>query len=100
MLIVDAVSKVFDTEQIKKGDLVYAQHKIWTEGKCGFVTAVSDKELTVQYHPGIGNITNHFVIPILEAATGEWVIRWSADLKTVNEIPVTPEMEQSGNMSS
>lgn len=58
-LIVDSVSKVFDTAQIEKGYLVYAKHRTWTEGKAGFVTAVTEKQITVQYHPGIANVTNH-----------------------------------------
>lgn len=84
-LIVDAVLKVFDTAQLKKGDLLYAKHESWPEGKGGFVTAVCADELTIQYHPGIGNAVNHFFIPAGEAAAGEWEMRWSEDLKNIHE---------------
>lgn len=59
-LIVDSVSKVFDTSEIEKGYLIFAKHRTWPDGKAGFVTAVNDKRITVQYHPGIANVTNHF----------------------------------------
>lgn len=86
-LIIDDVSKVFDTSQINKGALLYARHKTWPEGRKGFVTSVCENELAVQYHPGIGNITNHFFLPAKEVAAGEWEVRWSDDLKTINEYP-------------
>lgn len=84
-LIVDSVSKVFDTAQIEKGYLVYAKHRTWTEGKAGFVTAITDKQITVQYHPGIANVTNHFFLLADEVASGEWEVRWSKDMSTVEE---------------
>lgn len=84
-LIVDSVTKVFDTTQIKKGDLVYAKHSSWPDGRGGFVTAITDEQITVQYHPGIGNVTNHFFLPANEVATGEWELRWSEDMSIINE---------------
>ena len=87
-LIIDSVSKVFDTALIKRGYLMYAKHRTWPEGKGGFVTAVTEEQITIQYHPGIGNVTNHFFLPAVEVATGEWEVRWSADLKEVNEYKV------------
>lgn len=84
-LIVDTQTKVFDTTKIKKGDLLYAKHKSWPEGKGGFVTAVQTNEITVQYHPGIGNVTNHFFLQVGEVAAGDWEIRWTEDLKVVHE---------------
>ena len=84
-LIVDSVSKVFDTSQIEKGYLVYAKHRTWTEGKAGFVTAVTEKQITVQYHPGIANVTNHFILSVTEVVSGEWELRWSKDMSTVKE---------------
>ena len=47
------------------------------------VTSITEKQVTVQYHPGIGNVTNHFHIPVSEAAANEWEIRWSADMANV-----------------
>ncbi len=87
-LIVDSVSKVFDTSLIKKGYLVYAKHKSWPDGKAGFVTAVTEKQITVQYHPGIANVTNHFFLPADEVASGEWIVRWSEDMSVVEEYTV------------
>lgn len=84
-LIVDSVTKVFDTAQIKKGHLMYAKHSSWPEGHGGFVTAVTDKQITVQYHPGIANVTNHFFLPANEVAAGEWEVRWSVDLTVVED---------------
>lgn len=84
-LIVDSITKVFDTAQIKKGYLMYAKHRSWPDGRGGFVTAVTDNQITVQYHPGIANVTNHFFLPADEVAAGEWEVRWSADMIEVHE---------------
>lgn len=84
-LIIERQEIMFDLSQIKQGYLIYGRHSTWKEGKSGFVTSATEKKLTVQYHPGIGNITNHFFIPVSEAAAGEWEIRWSADLTEVWE---------------
>lgn len=83
-LILTASRPVFDTTVIKRGDLIYAKHRSWPEGHGGIVTRVAEDKLTVQYHPGIGNVTNHFFIPASEVAAGEWLVRWSEDLSAVN----------------
>lgn len=59
------------------------KHRTWPEGKAGFVTSATEKELIVQYHPGIGNVTNHFRIPIDEAVDAQWEIRYSHDMSEV-----------------
>lgn len=75
----------FDLTVIQQGDLLWGKHSSWDEGKSGFVTAATASQLTVQYHPGIGNVTNHFIVPATEYA--EWEIRWSRDLTEVNSYP-------------
>ena len=42
------------------------------------MTAATEDQLIVQYYPGIGNVTNHFIIPVSEAAEGQWEIRCSS----------------------
>ena len=74
-LVVKQPIATFDLSEIARGDLVYGKHRTWPEGKAGFVTSATEKELIVQYHPGIGNVTNHFRIPIDEAVGGQWEIR-------------------------
>lgn len=80
----------FDTEKIKPGGLLYGKYKTWEEGKAGFVSAVNRSRITVHYHPGIGNITNHFHIPVEEVVAEDWIIRYSDDLKTI----ITNETEE------
>lgn len=92
-LIVESASKIFDVNAIKKGDLVYAKHRTWTEGVRGFATSISEKKITVQYFPGIGNVSNHFFITADETAAGEWELRWSSDLKTINQYVMEGENE-------
>ena len=60
MLIVKEPTEKFDTEEIRRGTLVYAKHKTWENGEKGFVTTASEDEVIVQYPPKIGNVTNHF----------------------------------------
>ena len=92
-LIVIENRPVFDTTQIARGDVLYARFRSWEEGRGGIVTRVTADKLTVQYHPGIGNVTNHFYIPVTEVADGQWEIRWSKDLLEIGEVEMTPESE-------
>lgn len=94
MLLVDKTETLYDLSQIRSGCLLYARHYTWDSGKAGFVTSATEKNLTVQYHPGIGNVTNHFHIPVAEAAAGQWEIRWSHDLSEVLEYRIASEEEQ------
>ncbi len=82
-LITEKPTAAFDLTQIRRGCLLWAKHFSWNEGKAGFVTTAREDQLIVQYYPGIGNVTNHFMIPVSEAAEGQWEIRWSADLSSV-----------------
>lgn len=95
-LVTEIPAAAFDLTQIRRGCLLWGKHVTWKEGKAGFVTAATRDTLIVQYFPGIGNVTNHFIIPVEEAAAGQWEIRWSADLKAVQEygIPESVEPDQ------
>lgn len=93
MLIKQEIVPVYDISTLACGMLMYAKHKSWTKGEQGFLTHVDENLLIVQYHPGIGNVTNHFKIPVLEVMQGEWEIRWSEDLSTVYTYPVQEEGE-------
>ena len=86
-LITEKPEVVFHTSEIKVGTLVYAKHVSWKCGIGGFVAAIAEKEMIVQYHPRIGNVTNHFFINAKEVAAGDWHIRYSADLSEVYEYP-------------
>lgn len=94
-LIIERSEALFDSSAIAPGDAIYAKHYSWNDGgRCGFVTSVTDKQITVQFHPGIGNVTNHFFIPVSEAVNGDWEIRWSKDLVTVYEYQPNTEAEE------
>ena len=82
-LVIEKPRATFDISQIKRGYLLWGRHSTWNEGKAGFVTAATEDQLIVQYYPGIGNVTNHFIIPVSEAVEGQWEIRWSADMAEI-----------------
>lgn len=86
-LIIEKPESILNTSEIKTGMLVYAKHVSWKCGISGFVTAITEKEMIVQYHPRIGNVTNHFFINAKEVAAGDWQIRYSTDLSEVYEYP-------------
>lgn len=96
-LIITENRPVFDTGEIARGYLVYARHRSWDEGLGGFVTRVSGDKVTVQYHPGIGNVTNHFHIPAKEVADGQWEIRWSKDMTEIGSIEMASGEEETEN---
>ena len=90
-LIAELPKAVFDTSAVCPGNVMYGKHFSWNEGISGVVTSVTESRITVQYHPGIGNVTNHFFIPVEEATAGDWQIRWSADLSEVQEYNIPHE---------
>ena len=77
---------VFDTAQIKRGYFVSGQHKSWSEAVNGLVADVSEDELLIQFLPEIRNVTNHYRIRTEEVAAGEWILKLSPDLVTVEEV--------------
>lgn len=93
-LVIERPVMSYDLTQIKRGYLLWGKHYTWNEGKAGFVTSATENELIVQYHPGIGNVTNHFIIPVSEAVDGQWEIRWSADMSEVFEYGIEKDEEK------
>ena len=93
-LVTEKPMASFNLTQIECGFLLWGKHCTWNEGKAGFVTSATENELIVQYHPGIGNVTNHFIIPVSEVVDGQWEIRWSADMTEVQEYNIVADDEQ------
>ena len=93
-LVIEKPVESFDLEQIRRGYLLWGRHYTWNEGRAGFVTSATEDQLIVQYHPGIGNVTNHFMIPVSEVVSGQWEIRWSADMSEVSEYDIRADKEQ------
>lgn len=92
-LVISKPAAAFDMSQIKRGYLLWGKHSTWNEGKAGFVTTATESQLIVQYYPGIGNVTNHFIIPVSEAADGQWEIRWSLDMTGIQEYSIKADEE-------
>lgn len=92
-LVMEKPAVSYDLTQIGRGYLLWGKHRSWTEGKAGFVTSATKDQLIVQYHPGIGNVTNHFVILVSEVVSGQWEIRWSADMSEVFEYGINADRE-------
>lgn len=93
-LVVEKPVASFDLSQIQRGYLLWGRHYTWNEGKAGFVTSATENQLIVQYHPGIGNVTNHFIIPVSEAVDGQWEVRWSADMSEIQEYGIKADDSQ------
>lgn len=92
-LVITASTPVIDTTQIETGDVLYAKHRSWPEGRTGLVTGIRDDKLVVQFYPAIGNVMNHFFIPAKEVADGEWEVRWSGDLIAIYEATQSEESD-------
>ena len=93
-LVTENARATFDLVEIKRGYLLWGRHITWNEGKAGFVASATEDQLIVQYHPSIGNVTNHFMIPVSEVVSGQWEIRWSADLSEVQKYNIEADEEQ------
>lgn len=84
-LLISENGKVFDTEAIKKGFLISAKHSSWSEWKNGIISSVTAEELRVFYCPGIANVTRFFFISASEVETGQWELRWSENMQSIEE---------------
>ena len=92
-LVIEKPTAAFDLSQLERGYLLWGRHVTWNEGKAGFVTSATEEQLIVQYYPGVGNVTNHFIIPVAEAAEGQWEIRWSSELSEIQEYNIKTDNE-------
>ena len=82
-LVVEQPIATFDLSEIARGDLVYGKHRTWPEGKAGFVTSATEKELIVQY-------------PIDEAVDAQWEIRYSHDMSEVKTYGIEKQDTEEG----
>jgi len=84
-ILIETNEKIFNENEIRRGMLVYARHKTWSDGIGGIVTRTARHEITVQYAAGVSNVTNHFFITSTAVAAQEFeILRWSEDLETVS----------------
>lgn len=95
MLIVNEQTEKFNQEEIKRGTLICAKHRTWIGSEKGFVICVNEKEVIVQYLPAVGNVTNHFFIPVEEVAKGDWELRYTNDMQTIISYPEEGETVES-----
>lgn len=93
-LVIEKPVMSYDLSQVECGYLLWGKHYTWNEGKAGFVTSATEEQLIIQYHPGIGNVTNHFIIPASEVVDGQWEIRWSVDMSEVFEYGIETKENQ------
>ena len=87
-LITENAAPVFDLDQVRKGDLIRAKHETWNEYRNGVVISASEKELVAHYYAGYGNVSNHFVIFASEVEAGEWSVKWTTDMETINDTDI------------
>ena len=98
-LVTEKPMATFDLAEIWRGHLLWGRHVTWNEGKAGFVTSATENQLIVQFYPGIGNVTNHFIIPVFEVADGQWEIRWSGDMAEIQEYNIWKDEGDEGDDS-
>ncbi len=88
MLIKEVTENQFDTETVKRGQLISARHRSWTTAISGMIARVLPDQLWVEYLPSIHNVKNCYVINADELDE-EWEVRYSADgMKTVETYPL------------
>ena len=74
MLIVKEPTEKFNTEEIRRGTLVYAKHKTWENGEKGFVTTASEDEV-IRQRSEMSQITFFYGQKRLRKETGKSVIQ-------------------------
>lgn len=96
MLIVEKPGSIFNTEEIKRGTLIYAKHRSWKQPVLGMVTSVTEDRAIVQYLPDIGNVTNHFYLNVSEIENQEWELRYTNDMQQILYYPEEENNESEG----
>lgn len=87
MLIKTASVSQFDTEEIKRGTLVWAKKDGWDEAETGFVSEATADVVTVQFPAKVSSVVNHFFIKIADAVAGKWSVRYTNDMETILSYP-------------
>ena len=81
-LLTSKESSVFDTSEIKRGDVIRLKFSDDTDAVNGIVANVTSDTLRVFYLPEMANVTNY--INIRTEDVNDWAaILWSDDLETV-----------------
>ena len=81
-LISNQQSKFFNTNEIKRGDLIRLKYDADTESKNGIVAQVTPDKILIIYLPGTANVTNFISLSVEEAE--KWlIIEWSSDLTVI-----------------
>jgi hypothetical protein len=89
LLIADKNIKIFDLEQIGRGDCVRLKHTGDTQYKTGFVVNAKETVIQVLCCNIQGNATSYLNVPVDEVAAEEWDIAWTRDFETVCHEPDT-----------
>ena len=93
-VLIDTDKKIFNTEEIHRGTIVYARKTAWDIGITGIVMETSETVLRIQFLPSIQNVINHCFVSAEEVSDGLWFLRYSNDgLATVREYD--PEIQTS-----
>jgi hypothetical protein len=83
-LITSKTEELIDLTAISRGALIQAKEATWTTAKNGIVTAATAEKLIVISLADAGSMMNYFEILASEAAAGNWVIKWTNDMVTIN----------------
>lgn len=78
-MIVNQNIPTFDAEIVKRGGLIRAKYRAWTDFRNGLVERVEPNRLTVFYQTPAA--TSHFTVRANEAADGHWEIFYTNDLE-------------------
>ena len=90
-MIKDKAAPVFDRELVRKGDLIRAKHHTWDEYRNGLIVEITESKITVLYHTGYGNVSNHFFILADEISRAEWQGIWTSDMESISVISESAE---------
>lgn len=98
--VAETIQAAFDTDNVKKGDLIRAQYYSWLAPVNGIITNVTDKTVTVLYMPKIHNACSYFSINAKEVLEGKWGALITRDMVTINEVVLTYGRTTEGELGS
>ena len=83
-LLKETTETGFDTDAIRRGDMIRAKYKSWDAPCNGIVAYATPEKIRVLYLTTTGFVSNFYTIHLLDVLDGLWEIQWASDFENVH----------------
>ena len=83
-LLKETTGTGFDTDAVRRGDMIRAKYKSWDAPCNGIVAYATPEKIRVLYLTTTGFVSNFYTIHLLDVLDGLWEIQWASDFENVH----------------